>query len=78
MEIHQPPEKFHLRLLSPRVLVVATFNDFGNEWAAYIDAMPSKNYQEDFMQVAKTGSKLNHAIAKILFPTLDKKYRWRT
>ena len=78
MHIEQPDANYYLKLLSPCVLVVAIANKVGQEWAAYIDAVSRGNHQEEYMQVAKRGTKLNYALAKILFPTLDKNHNWRS
>ena len=47
------------------------------DWSAYIDAVEGKNHDEEFMEVAANGSKLNYQIAKFLFPSLDINYTWR-
>jgi hypothetical protein len=70
-------EKFHMKALSPRVLVVAAVNKYTLDWSAYIDAVPGNNHKEEYVQVANSGSKLDHAFAKILFPVLERTYCWR-
>lgn len=70
-------EKFHTKALSPRVLVVAVVNKYTLDWSAYIDAVPGNNHEEEYVQVANSGSKLDHTFAKILFPILEQKYCWR-
>lgn len=78
MHIERFDGNYFLKALSPRVLVVAIANKVGQEWSAYIDAVSGGNHEEEFMQVAKRGTKLNYALAKILFPSLDKDYNWRS
>ena len=46
------------------------------DWVVYIGAVPGDNHQEEFMAVAKSGSKLNSKLATVLFPYYDlDKYR---
>ena len=61
--------------LSSKVLVVCV--DSGRDWAAYCDAVPGYNHEEELEQVSRTGSKISPRIAEILFPRMDiEKYRW--
>lgn len=73
-------KRYYHKALSMRVLVVAIVNKWDDgftDWAVYIDAVKGKNHNEEFEAVAKNGTKLDYRLAKILFPTLDKKYVWR-
>lgn len=70
------------KLLASNVLAVAVINDdpspYISEWSAYIGATSTNIFDEEFMNVARHGSKLPKAIAKILFPDVPKEKRWRS
>jgi hypothetical protein len=65
------------RALANRVLVVAVINDDIKDWAAFIDAVPGKNHEQEKDEVARVGSKLPYEIAKLIFPALASRYQWR-
>ena len=65
------------RALASRVLVVAVINDDIKDWAAYIDAVPGMNHEQEKAEVARVGNKLPFEIAKLIFPALASKYQWR-
>jgi len=68
--------KYAIRALARKVLVVASVTKKVNEWRAYIDAVDGLSHENEWRKVAKSGTKIDHKIAKILFPDLDKKYLW--
>lgn len=70
------PKNYYYRALSTKVLVVAVVDKTLNEWTAYIDAVEGFSHKNEFMEVAKRGSKIDKKIAEIIFPTLGK-YHWR-
>ena len=60
--------------LSRKVLAVSVDN--GHDWAAYIDAVPGINHDNEDEQVSRTGTKLSKEVAKVLFPNMDMA-KWR-
>lgn len=62
--------------LSGRVLVAAVKGDHG-DWTAYVDAVMGHDHEKEIIDVALYGDKLPYEVAKVLFPDLDKRYRWR-
>jgi hypothetical protein len=71
------PKKYQVRALSSKVLAVASFDEQVGDWAVFIDAVAGIDHEAEFMEVAKHGDKLSHDLARVLFPSLDQKYRWR-
>lgn len=67
--------KTEYRALSSKVLVVAVEGAIG-DWAAYIDAVPGNNHDNEFFEVAEHGAKLDRHLAEILFPKW-KHLTWR-
>lgn len=63
--------------LDSKVLVVAVAHEPIDDWSAYIGGVAGKNHEQEFKQVKAEGSKLRYDLAKILFPSFAKKYRWR-
>lgn len=66
--------------LACRVLAVAVINEYETvpfyNWAVYIDAVPGQNHENEYLEVAKSGSKTLKEIAGILFPCFDiERYR---
>ena len=66
--------------LSSEVLAVAVLNykDEGDlfDWACYIDSVKGINHDNEYQQVARTGSKQSERIAQVLFPNYGiTKYR---
>ena len=62
--------------LASRVLAVATLGDI-EDWTAYVDAVRGESHDNEVMEVTKYGEKLPFEIAKILFPEIAAKYKWR-
>jgi len=66
--------------LASKVLVVAVINLKEDrtifDWTAYIDAVPGIAHTEEYIAVAKFGSKLPRQVAQILFPNLSIN-KWR-
>jgi len=65
------------RALASRVLVVAVINDDIKDWAAFIDAVPGKNHEQEKAEVARVGNKLPFEIAKLIFPQIASEFQWR-
>jgi len=65
------------RALANRVLVVAVINDDIKDWAAFIDAVPGMDHEQEKAKVARVGNKLPYEIAKLIFPALASRYQWR-
>ena len=63
-------------VLSTKVLAVAFKGDI-DDWAAYIGSVSGHNHLLEAEEVARRGSKLPYEIAKLLFPTMDRTYKWR-
>ena len=60
--------------LASKVLVVCVDSD--EDWAAYCDAVPGINHEQELESVARMGSKISPRLAKVLFPSMDiEKYR---
>ena len=71
--------RIHKYALATRVLVVAVVNiEDGKlfDWAAYVDAVPGINHENEAERVAGDGAKVSEELAKIMFPELDiERYR---
>ena len=67
--------QYHYRALASRVLVVAMENE--RDWAAYIDAVPGHNHENEFMTVLDAGNKISKELATMLFPGLAERKPWR-
>lgn len=65
--------------LASRVMTFAVVNITVGDWAAYVDAIPGENHDEEFDQLLekRSSTKLPYAIAKIIYPHYDAKYVWR-
>jgi len=63
------------RALSQRVLAVAVEDAIG-DWAAYVDAVPGYNHDQEAGRVAVHGTKLTVELAELLFPEW-KRLKWR-
>lgn len=61
------------RPLASKVLCVAVINEV--DWSAYIDAVPGKNHEDEYMEVAKHGTKLKREMAEFIFPGMECRYR---
>lgn len=61
--------------LSSTVLAVAVAD--GREWTAYIDAVPGICHEKEAESVARNGTKMPQALAKVLFPEMANSYPWR-
>lgn len=81
LEKYMNDTKYEGKFLASKVLAVAVINDdppeYVSEWAAYIGATETNDFEKEFMKIAKRGTKLPRAIASILFPDVPKKKRWR-
>ena len=60
-----------------KVLAVAVQGGKGDDWAAYIDAVPGRSHKREVAKVYESGSKLPYEVAKVLFPDFDELYDWR-
>ena len=58
------------RALASRVIAVAQTRIIC-EWAAYIDAVPGRNHNEEYEAVLNYGEKLPEVVARALFPEFD-------
>jgi len=67
---------YGIKALARKVLVVASVTKRVNEWRAYIDAVDGDNHSLEWTKVARSGTIIDHRLAKILFPDYDKKYLW--
>ena len=65
------------RALANKVLVVAVVDEDFRRWAAFIDAVPGVNHEQEKIEVAQYGNKIPYEIAKILFPHVASGYKWR-
>jgi len=70
-------EKAFVVALNSRVLAVAIVNILAGDWSAYVGAVEGMSHKTEFQSVADTGSKLQYELAKIMFPTVATRYRWR-
>ena len=74
------PGKKHLKYaLARRVMAVASYDEEVGDWAAYIDAIPGHDHDEEWKAVLDSGIKLPQRIAEVLFPSLaeDENLKWR-
>lgn len=62
--------------LSNKVLVVAVEGSVG-DWTAYIDAVAGQDHEEEMREVARHGAKIPKWMAKRLFPSFHKAFKWR-
>ena len=60
-----------------QLVAVAIQGGYGRDWAAYVGVIPSGASLEDAWREALLGVKLEHRVAKVLFPGFDGKYTWR-
>lgn len=65
------------RALAKNVLVVAVVDEDIRDWAAYIDAVPGMDHEQEKHEVARVGNKIPYEIAKLIFPALASMYQWR-
>lgn len=65
------------RSLAMKVVTVAIQGGRGDDWAAYIDAVPGQSHSREAVEVARSGTKLPYKVAAILFPDFDELYEWR-
>lgn len=65
------------RALANKVLVVAVVDEDFRRWAAFIDAVPGMDHEQEKIEVARVGNKIPYEIAKLIFPALASKYQWR-
>ena len=75
--IYERETEYHA--LANRVMTFAVANIAVGDWAAYIDAVPGENHDEEFDQLLekRSSAKLPYEIAKIIYPHYDGKYVWR-
>jgi len=74
------PGKKHLKYaLSRCVMAVASYDEEVGDWAAYVDAIPGHDHDEEWKAILDHGMKLPKRIAEVIFPTLaeDEKLKWR-
>jgi hypothetical protein len=72
-----PWEVVRFIALSPRVLAVAVVNTRIGDWSAFIEAVPGRKHEDEYMVVARIGTKLPFDVAKVLFSYEASKYKWR-
>ena len=65
------------RALASKVLVIAVINDDIKDWAAFIDAVPGMDHEQEKIEVARVGNKLPFEIAKLIFPQIASEFQWR-
>ena len=71
--------------LAQKVLVVARVEVYENMpdgkkglWAAYIDAVPGMNHNDEYEAVARCGDKLSKHLAEVIFPQIAEEFIWNT
>ena len=71
--------EYQLHALDKNVLAVAKLNYFNGElmdWASYVGGVPGIDHDQEYLEVARLGSKSRINEAKAYFPDLDiQKYR---
>jgi hypothetical protein len=75
MEAMTKEKRTHWTPLDRRVIAVAVEGAVG-DWAAYIGAVEGNNYETEWQEVARNGSKLPKDVAEVLFPDF-KDLAWR-
>ena len=63
--------------LASKVLVVASVNTDAGDWTVYIDAVPGKNHDDEWEEVARNGTKVPQLIGEYCFPRYKDEYNWR-
>ena len=58
-------------------VVVVAVEGAVKDWSAYIGKTEGNNHYKESFEVAKYGAKLPYKVAKVLFPEMDKLFRWR-
>ena len=71
-------QKFEIRVLAQKVLavLVITCCSETGKWyncIVYIDAVPGENHDNEYLRVAKAGTKIPPTIASEIFPDLKEK-----
>jgi hypothetical protein len=61
---------------TPRVLAVASVHLGPNLWRVYVDAVPGRNHDLEWLEVARFGGKLSEARARELFPNMPDELRY--
>ena len=69
--------QYYILPLSTRVLLVANVNHVIGDFAVYIDAVKGINHEDEWEQIAKTGTKVDKELAIIYFTDLFRRYTWR-
>lgn len=64
---HMAHRETHWFALDPKVLVVAIFNLAVGDWAAYVGAVPGVKHEDEWEEVARTGTKIAADLAEMLF-----------
>jgi len=64
------------KALDRRVLVVAKQGGHPREWTCYVGAVPGVRHDEEWQEVAAHGSVLGYEVAKWLFPSFARSYRY--
>ena len=70
-------EEIFYRALDSKVLAIAVINPAVGDWSAYIGAVPGMNHEQEKTEVARTGNKLDQNIARLIFPDIAARYKWR-
>lgn len=75
----QREKRYDRYILARRVMAVASYDEEVGDWAAYIDAVPGSNHDEEWREVVDRGLKLPKRLAEVMFPALaaNEKLKWR-
>lgn len=69
--------RYAWRALHYDVLVVAVQGGRGDDWTAYIKAVPGESHEDEWEEVYRHGGKLPKDVAELLFPSFKNlSYRW--
>jgi hypothetical protein len=70
-------EKMYYKALAQQVLIVAVVNETVGDWSAYIDAVAGYNHRVEYLDVPRSGTKLDRKVAEYYFGSIAEQYRWR-
>lgn len=76
MIVNMDDKKMYCVVYVDHKMVVAVYNLYIKDWAAYMDVVVDRN-SSDYLFVAKNGNKIPQHLAEILFIEVKDKYMWR-
>jgi len=68
----------HYKALDSHVLTVIVICESEKVWTVYIGEVEGRNHDYEFHDVALHGSRLDEALAKVIFPYYPKNFHYET